>query len=223
MENKQSFVLYLDMRGPLELLSDAERGRLFSAIFAYAETGEVPELAGAESMAFAFIRTALDRDATRWEAVREKRREAGRLGGKQSQANQASARFASGEEAEEAVTVPVPDPVPEAVPVGVPGRERGSAPAPERAGPGEKGTGSRAKRAAPFTPPSREEVEAYCRERGCSVDAGRFVDFYTAKGWTIGKQPMRDWRAAVRTWENREDGAKPRGVPRDEDYRRGWE
>ena len=52
-----------------------------------------------------------------------------------------------------------------------------------------------------FVVPTAEEVAAYCRERGNKVDAQRFVDFYTSKGWQIGKEPMRDWRACVRTWE----------------------
>ena len=52
-----------------------------------------------------------------------------------------------------------------------------------------------------FVVPTAEEVAAYCRERGNNVDAQRFVDFYTSKGWQIGKEPMRDWRACVRTWE----------------------
>lgn len=55
-----------------------------------------------------------------------------------------------------------------------------------------------------FTPPTAEEVEAYCKERGNSVDPQRFVDFYASKGWRVGNQPMKDWRAAVRTWEQRE-------------------
>ena len=55
-----------------------------------------------------------------------------------------------------------------------------------------------------WKPPSLEEVAAYIAERGSSVDAARFVDFYTAKGWLVGKAKMRDWRAAVRTWERRE-------------------
>lgn len=61
------------------------------------------------------------------------------------------------------------------------------------------------KRAARFTPPTVEEVREYCRERGNAVDASRFVDFYTAKGWMVGKTRMKDWKAAVRTWE-KEDG-----------------
>ena len=50
-----------------------------------------------------------------------------------------------------------------------------------------------------------EEVKAYCLERKNKVDAVRFVDYYTANGWRVGKNPMKDWRAAVRTWE-RDDG-----------------
>lgn len=53
-----------------------------------------------------------------------------------------------------------------------------------------------------FQPPSVEEVEEYCRERGNSVDAQNFVDWYTANGWKVGKNPMKDWKAAVRTWEH---------------------
>lgn len=52
-----------------------------------------------------------------------------------------------------------------------------------------------------FTPPTIEEVKAYCKERKNNVDAQRFVDFYEAKGWMLGKNKMKDWKAAVRTWE----------------------
>ena len=55
-----------------------------------------------------------------------------------------------------------------------------------------------------FVPPTVEEVRAYCQKRGNQVDPVAFVDFYTAKGWRIGKEPMKDWQAAVRTWERRE-------------------
>lgn len=61
----------------------------------------------------------------------------------------------------------------------------------------------------PFIPPTVEEVSAYCTERGNSVDAESFVDFYASKGWMIGKNKMKDWKAAVRTWEQ---GDKRKGV-----------
>ena len=52
-----------------------------------------------------------------------------------------------------------------------------------------------------FKKPSVEEVRAYCEERKNKVDAEAFVDFYESKGWLVGKTPMKDWKAAVRTWE----------------------
>lgn len=52
-----------------------------------------------------------------------------------------------------------------------------------------------------FVPPTRDEVRAYCIERKNNVDADRFFDYYTANGWMVGKNKMKDWRAAVRTWE----------------------
>lgn len=55
-----------------------------------------------------------------------------------------------------------------------------------------------------FSPPSLEDVRAYCVERGNTVDAERFCDYYAANGWVQGKcKPIKDWRATVRTWERR--------------------
>lgn len=59
-----------------------------------------------------------------------------------------------------------------------------------------------------FVPPTVEEVAAYCSERNNSVDPESFVNFYASKGWMIGKNKMKDWKAAVITWEKRD-----RGVP----------
>lgn len=55
-----------------------------------------------------------------------------------------------------------------------------------------------------FTPPTPQEVSEYCIEKGYSVDADKFVDFYTAKNWMIGKNKMKDWKAAVRNWNRRD-------------------
>ena len=74
-----------------------------------------------------------------------------------------------------------------------------------------------------FAPPSISEVKSYCEERKNTVNAENFIDFYESKGWLIGKNKMKDWRAAVRTWENR-DGQKGRTeekaiIPA---YAKGW-
>ena len=60
-----------------------------------------------------------------------------------------------------------------------------------------------------FVPPTVEEVESYCSERSNNVDPQSFIDFYASKGWMIGKNKMKDWKAAVRTWEKR-DAEKPK-------------
>lgn len=62
-----------------------------------------------------------------------------------------------------------------------------------------------------FTPPTFEEVEAYCKKRDRGVNPSRWYDFYTAKDWMIGRNKMKDWKAAVRTWEDKEQ-PKPKGL-----------
>lgn len=52
-----------------------------------------------------------------------------------------------------------------------------------------------------FIPPTLQEVQDYCRERQNNVDAERFIDYYESNGWMVGKNKMKDWKAAVRTWE----------------------
>ena len=55
-----------------------------------------------------------------------------------------------------------------------------------------------------FIPPTLEEVSAFIAENGYRVDAGRFIDYYTANGWMAGKTKMKDWKAAVRNWHRNE-------------------
>ena len=57
-----------------------------------------------------------------------------------------------------------------------------------------------------FKPPTDEEVAAYVKEKGYSVDAEQFVAFYESKGWMIGKNKMQKWRAAVATWQRKQSG-----------------
>ena len=64
------------------------------------------------------------------------------------------------------------------------------------------------KKSRRFTPPTPEEVRAYATEKGYNIDADRFVDFYQMKDWMVGKNKMKDWRAAVRTWVKRDKEEK---------------
>ena len=55
-----------------------------------------------------------------------------------------------------------------------------------------------------FEKPTLSEIKAYCIERGNKVDAQHFFDYYESNGWRVGKNSMKNWQAAVRTWERRE-------------------
>jgi len=83
-----------------------------------------------------------------------------------------------------------------------------------------------------FTPPDVDLVAAYCNERGNTVNAQAFVDFYESKGWAVGRSKMKDWKACVRTWEQRCDNErdkqssqqrKPSLAERATEARREWE
>lgn len=60
-----------------------------------------------------------------------------------------------------------------------------------------------------FTPPTRDEVAAYIAEKGYNVDPDHWMAHYESNGWKVGSNPMKDWRAAVRTWA-RNDMNRPR-------------
>lgn len=60
-----------------------------------------------------------------------------------------------------------------------------------------------------FKPPTVEQINEYCKERNNGLDAQKIHDHYTAKGWYIGKNKMKDWQAAVRTWERNHNNKEP--------------
>ena len=171
------FVDYLDA---IEPLGDAERGRLFTSLLTYARTGEAPQLGGNERFLFPMMRAQLDRDIAAMAGVSEARSKAAKASKsskcEQMQQMQANAAFADKSSKDKDKDKDKDD--------------------------DKKGNGAREAR---FTPPNVEEVAAYCQERGNGVDASRFVDFYSSKGWMIGKTKMKDWQAAVRNWERSSD------------------
>jgi hypothetical protein len=59
-----------------------------------------------------------------------------------------------------------------------------------------------------FIPPTIDEVKAYIQEKKYDIDAEHWHDFYSAKNWMIGKNKMKDWRAAIRTWTKNRDGTQ---------------
>ena len=73
------------------------------------------------------------------------------------------------------------------------------------------------KTAKRFIPPSRDELEIFCLENGLSIDVDRFLNYYTANGWMVGRNKMKDWKATVRNWASKDNGhaqQKPASVKR---------
>ena len=171
------FVDYLDA---IEPLGDAERGRLFTSLLTYARTGEAPQLGGNERFLFPMMRAQLDRDIAAMAGVSEARSKAAKAS-KSSKYEQMQQMQANAANADKSSKDKDKD------------KDKDD---------DKKGNGAREAR---FTPPSIEQVAAYCQERGNGVDAARFVDFYSSKGWMVGKSRMKDRKAAVRNWERSSD------------------
>ena len=69
-----------------------------------------------------------------------------------------------------------------------------------------------------FVKPTIEEIQKYCSDRNNNVDANYFYDFYESKGWMIGKNKMKDWKSAIRTWEKNNKEVKTKSKKD-----KGWE
>ena len=73
----------------------------------------------------------------------------------------------------------------------------------------EIGKKTEQKKPTRFTPPTLDDVAQYCKERGNTINAQRFIDFYESKGWMVGTSKMKNWKAAVRTWEGKQQEQEP--------------
>ncbi len=191
---RDSVVLYTEYAAHIERLSMEQRGELFTAIFAYQTGSNMPKLDDVTGMAFDFISAQLKRDNLKYDETCRKCSEAGKLGGrpkkaipveKQTEANgysenQTKTKKADNENEDDYDNV------------------------------NENGDDFNKRMSAPpkrFHPPTLEEVEEYCAEKGYRIDAERFIAYYASIGWKVGgKAPMKDWRSAVVSWAHRDKG-----------------
>lgn len=168
-------------------LKEAEVGRLCMALMEYSRDGKPIKLSGNERFYAARVMMQEDRFKESYEAIVEQRRKAGKASADKRASTDANESQRDATDANETNNKEIETETEINIPVPI-------------------GTGR-----PRFAPPSVEEVEAYCQERGNSVDPAQFVNFYASKGWKVGREPMKDWKAAVRTWEQRDK--KPAGKP----------
>lgn len=205
-DKKRGFVVYFDLADSLAAFSDAEVGRIFRAMLAYAENGEELPLPEREAIAFGFIKAQIERDGERYADTCAKRKAAieARWERERGENTKSTNEYKSIQKIQKYTNDTDIDTDTEK------GRDKEKEkdtdteivipPLPPT---GERATAKR------FEPPTVEEVAAYCKERNNGVDAQRFMDYYTANGWKVGRNAMKDWKAALRsTWERGEDGGK---------------
>lgn len=178
MASKRGVVMYYDILEQLEDFTDEQFGKITRAIIKYDQTGEIPEFDDSSlKVAFKILKPTLDRNKQEYEAICEKRREAGSLGGKQKVANASKCYQNVANLADNDNDID---------------KDKDNDTDIEK---------KESKKEKKFVKPTLDEVKSYCQERNNSVNAESFIDFYESKGWKVGKTPMKDWKACVRTWE----------------------
>ena len=179
-KDKKSFILYCDQQGVFNMLPDEQAGKLIKHIFAYVNDEEPTSEDLLLTIAFESIKTQLKRDLRKYENYIDKQKENGRKGGRPKtqpfldETQKTQAFFLKPKKADN-VNVNVNDNV--IIKENI--KEN-----PKR-----------------FVPPTAQEVKAYMQEQGMDDLSEKWLAFYESKGWLIGKNKMRDWKAAVRTWK----------------------
>lgn len=211
----------------MELLSDEEFGRLCRALLAYSSTGETTELEGAERYQWKRVQMQEDRFRESYNETSKTLSEAGKRGaakrwGAQSDNAQTAAEdsqaIAPNGQAIGAISTPL-----------APNGESGNTETDTETDTNNSLSNDRRvnkARAARFVPPTLEEVAAYKNEIGSPIDPQDFIDFYGSKGWKVGKDGMKDWKAAFRRaakWDKYKNTAPPTkkyAQPTTDDYER---
>lgn len=176
--------VYFDFEEKTEELNDSEKARLLLAMYRYAKTAEKPNLTGNERFVFSAFKSEIDRDIATYNTKVAN----GNLGGRPAmqEPNETENNRNKRNETENNLNA----------------KNKNKNKEEEKEI--KENHLKVVKEKLRFSPPTLEEVKAYCQERKNHVDADRFVDFYASKGWKVGNQPMKDWKAAVRTWERGE-------------------
>lgn len=197
--------VWTSFREIMEPLTDDEKGRLFMAMLEYAETGVEPALTGNERYVWPTARQGIRKASEE----NERMKAMGAKGGRPKKADETSGQEEKTAETCKEAEKPTETCENLSKPIETyenPYKDKDKVKDKDNKEIDKEG----AKPLKRFTPPTVEEVESYCKERGNSINPQTFVDFYASKGWRVGNNPMRDWKACVRTWEQRDNN---RGSP----------
>ena len=205
---RDSVVFYRSFWEAIKEADPPDQLAAYNAIFDYALDGIEPNVTGAAAVAFIMAKPQIDANNRRYENGK-KGAKYGKLGGRpRKEKNPKKTPKKPQENPTETPNVNVN----ENVNVNVNDKERDT---PSITNDNTVITNDNRVINKRFAPPSLEEVRAYCMERKNNVDPEAFIDFYASKGWKVGNQTMKDWKASVRTWERRSrDKPTPKEIPK---------
>lgn len=181
---RDTFIFYRSFKESMSDLSDKDKLIMYEAISDYSLDLKEPKLTGFPKALFSLIRPILDANIQRWKNGRKGGAPIGNLNAKkQPKNNQKTTEKQPNKDKDvnkdkeyNIKNVNIED----------------------------KSSNNGADKSTRFVPPTLTEVQDYIQKNSYSVDASTFIDFYTSKGWMVGSNKMKDWKAAVRTWQRKQ-------------------
>lgn len=195
MSNNKPFLFHTEWIDALEDYPSDIRLGVYDAITWYAKRGTLPEMNPLVKMAFSYIKRDMDEDKQRYEQVCNINRNNGKMGGRP--------RKPSGFMETEKTDGFLENPSQPKKPYYDYDSDN------DYDNDNDKKEKEIKEKKKTFNPPTVDEVREYCIERNNNIDPVKFCDFYQMKGWMVGKNKMKDWKAAIRTWENKDKQEQP--------------
>ena len=178
---RDTFIFYRSFKESMSDLSDKDKLIMYEAISDYSLDLKEPKLTGFPKALFSLIRPILDANIQRWKNGRKGGAPIGNLNAKKRpRNNQKTTEKQSNKDVNKDKEYNIKN-------VNIE----------------DKSSNNGADKSTRFVPPTLSEVQDYIQKNNYSVDASTFIDFYTSKGWMVGSNKMKDWKAAVRTWQRK--------------------
>ena len=198
----------------MEMLGEAERGRLFTAMLKYAAGGTAPDLRGNERIIWATVKKNIDEQIASYENICSINR---RIATERNGASR-TVTERNGASHQEYInnSTPIENSTP-SIPIKPETNSttvRNESNTPTTVPSRSSVVTQSVKPSRNVIPPTLQMVSDYCESRRNGIDPQAFIDHYTSNGWMVGKTRMKDWQAAVRTWE-RNSPVKGAGVKKD--------
>jgi len=199
-EGKKKVIWYTNWCDTFEKLNDDEAGRLIKHFCQYITDKDPTPPDRLTELLFDQIQDTLKRDLKKWKELQERNAANGKKGGRppKPKETEGNPEKPSGLNLNPEKGVIVKDSVTVTDTVNVNDNDIIEV---DSVGSSNEQPQPPKKKRTIFKPPELSEVQAYCQERRKGINAQQWHDHYTANGWMVGKNKMKDWKAAVRTWE----------------------